>query len=650
LPARRGYEKVLAIMLVAAAVSAIAPGLASAGSPRVAGTPADRAAVRAYLLDIRSYVQALADAAPALVGAYEGAASRIAGECPGVLVGAPQERELEPSSPILPGSSTLSRTARQRGEEKRQRTQLGDLEEELASELASAEQEARRPAQTAFLADLRALPQGGPALSRVVHAQINGVEEDQQVQSTDVCADMRAWARSGYRTLSQASRATALKHEVELARFLKGLSGQSASGLTPITETPAERAIVRKTVQLELRTAKTLAHSIDSARKRVEAALGLTARAKLEERPKPLSHESKSSTKLGTGRTAAGTKYTVWLERTKGGPAGACKSRIEVRGAEGAEPGISELIIGPASEVCLAPRQKRSEEPTVNCSEGLLKIETEVPSAARTVDLRMSNGTHIVSRPVFVPRRLGGPAAFYYQAVRGPAPVPLSLTARDAHRRPLRVLKLRRIVGCSTHPLKYLPGGKRTLARGSTPQGPSFSIVGERYRLFGRLHTQLRLTTGEGSASASEGEEENVTEGLNGSSAIRVRPTAPLDSEISASCHPHEYSIFYGLLKQPRDTVLVKIAGKLVAALRIRIPSSLHAGGLLVYLASVSQPEQILVRSPSGKILMNEERSRAASEGRETCEGESEGAGPGAGPPPGGFGGIGETSRIVLNG
>jgi hypothetical protein len=145
-------------------------------------------------------------------------------------------------------------------------------------------------------------------------------------------------------------------------------------------------------------------------------------------------------------------------------------------------------------------------------------------------------------------------------------------------------------------------------------------------------------------SSDEDGEEEpNAADGLIGS--VPARRTAPLDSEISAACHPHEYSIFYGLLKQPRDTVLAKIAGKLVPVLDVRIPSSLHAGGLLVYLASGQRPEELIVRSPSGKIVMNEDLSRAAREGRETCEGESEGASP----PPGGFGGIGETSRIVLN-
>jgi hypothetical protein len=598
--------------------------------------------VHVYLLDLYAYAQAITEAAPALVGAYEGAASRIAGECPGVLAGAPQGGGIEI------GPSILRRTARQRGEEKRQSTQLSDLEEELASELTSAEQEPRRPAAMALLASLKALPQGGSALSRLVHTQTIGLEEDLEVQSTEVCDDMEAWAGSGYRTLSEASRAIALKRETELARFLTGLGAQSTSELS-LAETTADKALVRRTSQLEKRTVKTIGNSFDSARKRVEAALGLTPGAKREERLKLTSHESRSSTELGAGRTVAGTGYAVWLERIKGGPAGTCKSRVEVRRANGAEPGISALtIVSTGSGICLAPHKDRSEVPSVDCSEGLLTIEAEVPSATRTVDLRMSDGTQVMSRPVLVPRRLGGPGAFYYQAVRGPSPIPVSLVERDTQGRTLRVLKLRRIVGCSKHPLKYLRGGKRTLIRGSTSQGPSFSIVGERYRLFGRVHTQLKLRTGEGLVSSDEGDEgeESLTEGPNGSFAIPVKRTAPLDSEVSAGCHPHEYSIFYGLLEQPRDTVLAKVAGKLVPALQVRIPSSLHTGGALVYLASVSQPEKILVRSPSGKTVMDEDRSRTASEGRETCEGESEGSGP----PPGGLGGAGETSRIVLNG
>jgi hypothetical protein len=569
--ARRGYQGTLAILLIAVVACAVVPGAASAGLPRAASAPANRAAVHAYLLDMHAYAQAVAKAAPAVVGTYEGAANRIAGECPGAFVGAPQEANV-----IELGPSILRRTARQRGEEKRQSTQLSDMEEELSSELAFAEQEPRHTAVTALLANLKALPQDDPALSQLVHADTIGLEEELQAESTNVCADMKAWAGSGYRMLSQSSRTLALKHETELASFLRDLPAQfAASEPTSLTETPADRALVHETSQLESQTARTIANPIKSARKRVEAALGLTARAKREERLKSTPPESKFSTELGAGRTAAGSRYTVWLERTKGGYAGTCKLRMEVRGAEGAKPGLLRLIEG-ESGLCLKPRGDSSKEPSIKCSKGILKIDAAVLPTTRTVDLRLSNGAQIVSRPVLVPRRLGGPDAFYYQAVRGPSPIPVSLIERDARGHTLGVLKLRRIVGCSEHPLKYLPGGKRALVHGSTPQGPDFSIVGERYRLFGRVHIQLKLSIGEGLVgSSSEDEEEHFDEGRYGSVAVPMKRPAPLDSEISAACYPHEYSIFYGLLEQPRDTVLAKIAGKLVPALHVRIPGSL---------------------------------------------------------------------------
>jgi len=93
----------------------------------------------------------------------------------------------------------------------------------------------------------------------------------------------------------------------------------------------------------------------------------------------------------------------------------------------------------------------------------------------------------------FVPARLGGPTGFYYQVVRGPSPIPVSLTELDAHGKPLRVFKLHRFVGCTKHLLKFLPGGIRTLVRDRVPQGPTFSIVGEAYRFFGHIHFALQV-------------------------------------------------------------------------------------------------------------------------------------------------------------
>lgn len=604
--------------------------------------------MHAYLVDRYEYAQESTEAAPASVAAYEGAASRIAGECSGVLIGAPQGTGIEV------GSDISSRTGRQRGEERRQKTQLSDLEEELSSELLLAEWEPRRPAVMALVAKLKALSQGDPTLSYVADAETITLEEDLQAESTDVCADMRAWVGSGYRTLSLASRVIALKEEADFAKVLRDVSALSAGGYASAeeslfaTETSADKVLVRETTQLELQLEEASRNSIDSARGRVEAALGLTARQKREKAFESTSHEIKSSTEIGAGHTAAGTKFTVWLERKKGGSPDRCKLSVEVK-TQVMGLTVMQIITSGESEGCLAPRKDRSEAPSVRCGEGLLTIKAEVLSATRTVDLRMSNGKQIASRPVLVPRRLGGPDAFYYQAVRGPFPIPVSLTERDASGRTLRVLGLRRIVGCSKHPLKYLPGGKRTLVSGQVSQGGQhYSIVGERYRLFGRIHTQLKLRTGEGLVSSGEGEEEGPIEGPSGSFAVSVKRTKPLESEVSAGCHPHEYSVFYGLLKHPRDTVLAKVEGKLMPLRRVHIPASIHAGGVLVYLVSAGRPEEIVVRAPSGKTVMSENHVVRAHEGRETCEGESEGA---SGPPPGDLGGLSdETSRIMLTG
>jgi hypothetical protein len=631
--------------LAVVAICAILPGIASARPAGKALTQADGAATHAYLVDLYEYTQAVEAAAPAAVSAYEATANKIAGECPRAFAGAPRESII--------GASESKLTARERGETERRRTQLGDLKNEIRLSLAAAEGGPLGPARAAFLSKLKTLPSGDRALTQAIYADMAGLEEDLHPEVPDTCADIKVWTASGYKVLSSASRAIAEKIEARFPELLRRLAeaadGNSLSG----TEDPADEALVGKITQLELQTAKAITTSLDSAHQRLEVALALPVR---ETASQPVSHGSTSSTQIGAGRTAAGTGYTVWLERTKGGSADVCKLGVEVRRADDAKRGILEILTNSGSGVCLSPAKDRSG-PTVNCSEGLLKIQAEVPPSTRTVDLRMSNGTQIVSRATLVPRRLGGPAAFYYQAVRGPSPIPVALIERDAHGHTLRVVKLSRLVGCSKHPLKYLPGGRATLAHGQAPQGPSFSIVGERYLLFGRIHTRLTLGTGEQAVSSGSGEEDSENPAEEGPGQFEespgefvyepVRRPTPLDSRISAGCQPHEYSILYGLLKKPDDTVLAKISGQLVPLRRVQIPASLHIAGVLVYLASDTQPEATVVRSPSGKVVLSEGRGRRATEERETCEGESEGA---AGPPPGGFGGSGETNTIALSG
>jgi hypothetical protein len=89
----------------------------------------------------------------------------------------------------------------------------------------------------------------------------------------------------------------------------------------------------------------------------------------------------------------------------------------------------------------------------VTCEDGLLKIEASTLPSARNVRLLLSDGRSITSRVLLLPAGVnGGPAGFYYQAVRGPVPIPVSLTELDAQGRKLRVLRLSPVRACEPQP------------------------------------------------------------------------------------------------------------------------------------------------------------------------------------------------------
>jgi hypothetical protein len=302
-------------------------------------------------------------------------------------------------------------------------------------------------------------------------------------------------------------------------------------------------------------------------------------------------------------------------------------------------------IFGLEPVLCLSDRA--IGPPHAECSNGLIEIRARLLPAARRAVLRLSDGRQIASRPVLVPARIGGPAAIYFQALRGPSPIPISLQELDARGRVLRTLTLPRVLECSTHPVKYVRGGKLTLVRGSAPQGPDFSIVGERYRYAGRLHTNLALGTGPEAPEPEPESEPESTPFARLPRALRAHELhEPLEFRSTAGCHPHEFAIVFGLLRRPRDTALAEVAGKLVAMTRVRIPASLHMPGVLVYLAGQDSPEEILVRSPAGQVQMRKDFRMQAVEQHETCEGESEGPGPA----PGIFGGAENTITLTIGG
>jgi hypothetical protein len=94
---------------------------------------------------------------------------------------------------------------------------------------------------------------------------------------------------------------------------------------------------------------------------------------------------------------------------------------------------------------------------------------------------------------------------------------------------------------------------------------------------------------------------------------------------MTTGCQPHEYTILFGLLRAPADTVLARSPGSLQPFQRVRIPAGLHVGGVLAYIPLSAVPSEVLVRTPAGKTVFTENLARRAREAKETCEGEAEG-------------------------
>jgi hypothetical protein len=575
-----------AVLVVLAAVVA---GVLAYVSPAAASAePGDVAATDTYLTAVNAYEQAALANAPASLAAVEGLAGTIGAECPGVLMGAP------PESP--PGSYTSF--ARHVGESKREDEQLSELESEMSRALVSTLEQSDRQALLTFAAAVRSLHWSNPVLTQLVSAEVTALEERLAQPIPDVCADMKAWVSSGYKTLSPATQAYRAKQEEAASRNLHVRPTPSLASLMARYEGPPEKALIANAKKLSKERTKALS-GINGVYRQLAATLGVA-----HESEPSVSHPPAGSIVVGKGRTATGGTYEVRLEpkeTSAGHGQGECSPKDPLR---------VRILTTLHSDVsgCFS-RSEGGSPPRVNCQEGLLTIEARTPAAVRSVHLRLSNGRRITSRVAFVPARLGGPTGFYYQVVRGPSPIPVSLTELDAHGKPLRVFKLHRFVGCTKHLLKFLPGGIRTLVRDRVPQGPTFSIVGQAYRFFGHIHFALQVE--------AEGQ------GGHGESASGRRPS--LFSWASwAVCQPHPYGIVYGLLKAPRDTVLERTAGTLRPLQHVTIPAHLHAGGVLVYAASPTLPSDLIVRGPGGRTILTEKLGRLGAEALETCEGEAE--------------------------
>jgi hypothetical protein len=639
----RGYElrALLTVLAVLFLLALAAPTGAFAGA---GVTSQDRAATRALLEARYTYEQALLASAPVSRAATEGLASSLGGECAGVLAGAPHETLLE----SLPHSESPPQSPRQMGESNRERRQLSDLQGELGLALELPPIEADRQAALNYARAVSSLRWSNDTVTTLERTGAAALEWQLQSAPPDVCADMRAWVASGYRTLSPATKVLIREREAVERPLLRLLREHLASlpGADPLSpyEGSQEKALARKVDVLEgdLKSARKGLARIETG---LERTLGLAtpagAQAESEEAEEG---PTKGAVEIGHGATAVGSKYTIWLEPKPGSSprAPGCRLSMEVFETEAENsPETREIDGTRVNEVCLSrsrPRALRAQ-----CRDrGLLTIEAQTLPGARRVRLNLSDGRQIASRVAIVPAKLGGPAGFYYQVVRGPAPIPVSLTEVDAHGKALRTVKLPRTSECVKQSLKRLKQSLkrlhstiRTIASGSLPQGPSFSINGERSSRFsigGERSSAIGATHFELSAEvAAEEEGGDLIGGAGGialiGSSVGGPPTpksSPFVLQMSTGCLPHEYAILFGLLRAPADTVLARSPGSLQPFHRVRIPAGLHAHGVLAYIPLAAVPSEVLVHTPTGKTVLTENLAHRAREAKETCEGEAE--------------------------
>ncbi len=620
----RTHSVLSAGMLLAVLLLVALPG-AALGRTKV--TKQDRIATRRYLEAKLTYERAAAAGASASKADVEALASRLGGECPGVVAGAPKLEDLVAfgSGPRHPPSP------RQRGERARQFRQWLDLHIELSLALYQAQRAPYSEAALRFASTVMSLRWSDTRVTAFEHAEATVRERALRTTPLQVCADLRFWMASGYTSLSAATRAHAREWERVAGPLLLSFLFQQKPHLSRF-EDARDRALARQTARLEAtREKKEVGSSAIERRLEVELGFAKEERAESQEEEKAASHGRplKRSVVIGKGRTIAGGAYTIEVERARPGHRRSRARCVSISISESIRYANGGRLSD--SEDCVS--RAHPEPPTVACEGGLLTVEAQTLPAARRVRLELSDGRRITSPVAIVPPKLGGPIGYYHQALWGPSPIPVSLSELGAHGRVLRIVRLPRRVGCKRPPRPR----NRLLAfhiivSGDVPQGPRFVVVGRRGSIFVggnggpvfRRHPPFArgieihvFVANFGSGPSEEGNTLEIAE-------ARARHPRPFAFRVATGCQPHEYAILYGLLRDPRDRVLARGPDGLVPLRRAPMPASLHAHGVVSYAALPAVPSEVLVRTPTGRTVLVANLARRAKTAREVCEGEAE--------------------------
>lgn len=546
-----------------------------------AASSSDAQATHAYLVAQYRLIAKLLHEAAKTRGVESVAAKQIARECPGVVSGMPQESSVRRLSSPSP---------RVRGESARLAKQTETIEAELYGAVGQPGDSSSRPAEEAYAAEVRGLSWSDPAIASALQAATAAGLEALSAPAPPFCADARAWAQSGYRALSAASR------EFETSRAARRSAdrteARSLGALLKPFENASDRALIAKTHAVEIKL-------LVSAEAVVRTVINLD---RIVGFPQVGTEEPKQVT-VGHGRTAAGTRFEVASGSGVLGGLG-CHRAATVAYTR---PGAPEVLIvgGPNNPICLSSPHYR--HPALFCEVGIETIQTAVPASVRSVRLVLADGRTILSRVVRVPRRAGGPAGIYAQEIRGSKSHAVSLVELNAAGDAVLTVRLPRYrcVKRSNEPEELL--GATELASGRTPEGETFTISA-----FGSFNNGPSL-------SVDAGVDPKLDE-----PAIEPSPSKAFSWSLSIGCAPHPYAILYGILASPGRSVVAQTTRGTVALNVVSVPSRVRAKGPLVYGVFSALPSELTVLAANGSTVYTENLQAKATEAAQFCEGYAE--------------------------
>jgi hypothetical protein len=581
----RPLSGIVRCLVVSALALALLPGAAGAATP----TPADRAATRSYLVADYEYAGALVANAHASIAAVDTFTQGLTAECRGVLSGAPSDESHE---------DPASRSARQQGEDERSEQQFSTIDSQVGDELFANIYSPDRTAMATFDARVSQLRWSDPRIATLVRSEAGLEAAGEAGAGPQLCADMRFWAASGYRTLSPASRAFEAEQE---ARLHNVAAGTVQTLLAPYLSS-SDRALLRRTKSRlthfgELLDSSTAVRDGDQS---ILHNLGL---------PESRFEEDERGPVLGSGRTASGEKFVVRLDRPPSGERCRVAVTVDITKPNGS---------GGGSGGCISARPGRAIQSS--CNESVTSVTLAVTAAVTKVRLLLGSGRTITSRVLRVPRRDGGPLGIYVQAVRGYENFPVSFTELDRNGRTVRVVRFPARQRCRREPKADRAGPTFvTLVHGTAPGGEPFAIQGTLVH-FGRGQTNFSVALEQPPGVVSD-EESQHTFAVEPSS-VTLPPA--FETSLRTECTAHRYTAVFGILSPPGAAVLARTAEGLVPLTKLVLSAKLHAPGPLFYGVFATAPTELVIQRSDGTTLYSESLVGKAREGVEFCEGYDE--------------------------